>query len=235
MATENEIRGAFAKVSANFPVATHETRGTLRLVLETWLEVLADAPAPVLSAAVRQVLSEPREWRPTPGQVRAVCLAITQPARPSPVEACKQAEGWRIGELSEPADDLVRMVAERFAWWHWRDEPEITRGSFMKCYREALEVDREERKLCPAAVACREAVRGALPEPAKQIGLTCSTCGDPDAARAHDDRGRCMRCVAEARERGEFAGGSSGNGSGRGLERAGGIAAGVLGRIGGRA
>lgn len=199
MASESEIQGAFAKVSANFPIANYETPATLRLVLDTWIEVLSDIPGDVLSAAVTQRLSEDREWRPTPGQVRETAIVIMSPERPLPHDA-----------IDDHSDELSKQVHAGFKRWEWQDEPNRTRMRFMKCYREAVDREREELRRHPETVrvigsyAVRRIGEVFKEEPRQIEARKCSSCGSPDVIRARDDRGRCMECVAKARANGEF-------------------------------
>ncbi len=108
---------------------------------------LADCPASLLAAGIRDVLRVPREWIPSVGDIRfAVAERIL--ALPDEREAMQQVDArieWARARSDGDKDapelhPLVREAVNHVGGWHSlraSDRPEVARGQLLRYFREA--------------------------------------------------------------------------------------------------
>lgn len=161
------INTILAPMIAVFPNwdATKET-------LQVYQAVLADIHPDALSAAVMDLISEPREFMPTPGVIRERVIELNDKASglPSTYEAWQLA----ITDLGYDAEGLHSSVIEAVrrigGWQHLRmsTNQASERARFIDAYREVVKEGRDRRRMLPQVkehIALLTKHQGKLPAP----------------------------------------------------------------------
>lgn len=140
--------------------------------IDVYEAVLADIHPDALAAAIMDLISEPRDFMPTPGVIRHRVIELNDKASglPSAYEAWQMA----ITDLGYHAEDLHSSVIEAVrrigGWNHLRmsTNPASERARFIEAYREVVKEGQDRRRMLPQVrdhVALLAKHQGKLPAP----------------------------------------------------------------------
>ncbi|MDD5501554.1 MAG: replicative helicase loader/inhibitor [Candidatus Omnitrophica bacterium] len=154
--TTEEIKILVAMTLANFPSMQEKSmKPTIRL----WQEMLSDIPFDVGQAALKKVLSTAKFW-PSVGEIREAVAFIQNPSRLSPAEAWEKVrtamQDYGYYRASEGFNSLPPTVQKTvralggFSTICASENPEATRGHFLKMYEQFAEREKELSVLPPS-------------------------------------------------------------------------------------
>ncbi|MCH8877794.1 MAG: hypothetical protein IIA89_13390 [Chloroflexi bacterium] len=150
------ITKALAPLTSVFP----NWKGTPETV-SVYVRILADLPPELLEMAIVQLLSQDREFMPTPGTIRETALQLEDYAsgRLSAPEAWGEAmrliRGVGSARLDQEGsgDDTLDQAMRAVGGWRavgYSDNPTADRARFIEAYSTIDRREREERRMLPA-------------------------------------------------------------------------------------
>lgn len=138
MATRDEIKALFLLACDSYPTVRSESPETLASVARVWQRVLDDLSAKEIDAALLQYQSEAHEWRPNPGQLRAIAIRRRVGRTPSAIEGWHEVQGFRSSSARKLSHPVLARVVELIGYERLVDEETGPRllSLFERTYRE---------------------------------------------------------------------------------------------------
>lgn len=164
--TEDTIERIFSRMISAFGASRVEVPS--QQTKATWVLLLRDRDEVSVLAATMDLLSEPREWPPTPGQVRdrAVDIARGELNPLSPTEAWERVLATARGEVVELTEKENRALKVSGGTWAIKNSSSVesARSVFLKHYGALCQSEKRMAVTIPEVARTANLALPALPE-----------------------------------------------------------------------